>query len=157
MNLKYEELSTLSKKDIKEKIKKWDTEKWLGDLENKSSTTIYRLFKKEIKDSKCYDNRESSNLLFAARSNTLKLNIDKRHKNEDTKCDLCGYEKENLVHFLIECKELENARNKELIKKFHDENHEIMAGRILFENNEIETTKAMLESLWICRKIKRRK
>ncbi|CAL4158719.1 unnamed protein product, partial [Meganyctiphanes norvegica] len=86
------------------------------ELEKRTSTHIYRIFKTEIKVEQCYDNRLESKILFQARANTLELNKRKRYKQEDPKCELCGYKEENLIHFLIECKELEESRNKELIK-----------------------------------------
>ncbi|CAL4202529.1 unnamed protein product, partial [Meganyctiphanes norvegica] len=84
--------------------------------EKRTSIHIYRIFKTEIKEEQCYDNRLESIILFQARANTLELNKRKRYKQEDPKCELCGYKEENLIHFLIECKELEESRNKELIK-----------------------------------------
>ena len=69
---------------------------------------IYREFKKEIKEEKCYDNRPESKLLFLARTNSLDLNTENRHKKEieeqDTSCTLCGNENEDIIHFMIDCK-----------------------------------------------------
>ncbi|CAL4078538.1 unnamed protein product, partial [Meganyctiphanes norvegica] len=150
----YNEIYTLTKIEIKNKVKKWDTQKWREELEKRTSTHIYRIFKTEIKEEQCYDNRLESIILFQARANTLELNKRKRYKQEDPKCELCGYKEENLIHFLIECKELEESRNKELIKKFKDENKELMAGKILFEKDEIEEIKCMLGKMWRYRKRK---
>ncbi|CAL4164754.1 unnamed protein product [Meganyctiphanes norvegica] len=104
----------------------------------RTSTHIYRIFKTEIKVEQCYDNRLESIILFQARANTLELNKRKRYKQEDPKCELCGYKEENLIHFLIECKELEESRNKELIKKCKDENKELMAGKILLKKMKLK-------------------
>ena len=51
-----------------------DTEKWESEIQNKSTLSLYRRFKTEIKEEKIYDNRYSYRLLFCARSNTLDVN-----------------------------------------------------------------------------------
>ena len=105
-----------------------------------------------MKDDGCYDNKFSSKLLFKARSNMLNLKIENRHKNGDTSCDLCNEEREDLVHFLLDCKLLENKRHKNIMTKFHDTNKENMVGKILHSKEEIEEVKQMVESLWNHRK-----
>ena len=154
-NIKYGELNELSKKDIKKRIRDQDTKKWKEEMEEKSSINIYKKFKNKMKDDGCYDNKFSSILLFRARSNTLKLNVEKRHKSGDTKCDLCGQVKEDLVHFLLDCKELESKRDKEIMEIYYDSDKEEMCGKILHTNRQIEAVKKMLENMWNCRKIKK--
>ena len=122
--------------------------KWEEELENKTSVKIYKDSKTQIKDDGCYDNKFSSTLLFKARSNTLNLNIQKRHKKGDISCDLCGGEKEDLAHFLLDCKELDKVRDKEIIKEFFDENKDKMIGKMLHTNKQIEIVKKMLERMW---------
>ena len=116
-NIKFEEISTLSFGKMKTIARKWDTRKWIEDMKEKRSLKIYREFKKEIKEEKYYDNRESSKYLFLARSNTLPLNIKRKYTGGDTKCKLCNTENEDLVHFLINCKKLEHKRNREIMQK----------------------------------------
>ena len=109
---------------------------------------IYKAFKKEIKEEKCYDNRPESNLLFQARTNSLDLNAENRHKKkveeQDTSCKLCGNEYEDIIHFMIDCREIEKTRDKQLMKRHQDENKETMIGNILFKQENIEETKIML-------------
>ena len=152
VNMRYGEIKTMKKEEIKKKIREWDTEKWKEELRSKSSVKIYRNFKEHMKDDGCYDNKFSSKLLFKARSNTLNLKIENRHKNGDTSCDLCNEEKEDLVHFLLDCKILENKRNINIMTAFHDTNKENMVGKILHSKEEIEEVKQMIESLWNHRK-----
>ena len=147
LNIKFEEIETLSIGKIKTISRKWDTRKWKEDMEEKRSLKIYREFKKEIKEEKYYDNRESSKYLFLARSNTLPLNIKNKYLGGETICDLCNTENEDLVHFLISCKKLEHKRNKEIMLRNHNENKEIMVGNILFKENK-EKTKEMLTNMW---------
>ena len=85
--------------------------------ERKKKPQNIQSLKKEIKEDKYYDNRESSKYLFLARSNTLPLNIKRKYTGGDTKCKLCNTENEALVHFLINCKKLEHKRNRDNAKK----------------------------------------
>ena len=148
MELEYREISIMSKKEIKDKVKKCDTDEWHKNLGEKSSLDIYRAMKSGVKEEKCYDNRFASVLLFKARSNTLALNDRKRHKKEETECKLCKKETEDLIHFLIKCEKLDCKREKEVMEKYKDEDKEQMAGNILFGTELIETTKNMIESMW---------
>ena len=90
VNLRLGEIENRKKEDLEERIRKWDTEKWKRELENKDSLSIYRAWKKEIKEEKVYDNKYSSVLLFKARTRTLPLNEINRHSNGDVKCTMCG-------------------------------------------------------------------
>ena len=74
-------------------------------------------------------------------SNTLPLNIEKRFRNESTICELCKVEGENLEHFILKCRSLDGSRFKKFIEKFKDMNNEDILGNMLFENENIETTK----------------
>ena len=60
LNIRFEELKTISKVNIKGIAKKWDSNKWKADLKEKSSLKTYRTYKLEIKEEKFYDNRDSS-------------------------------------------------------------------------------------------------
>ena len=97
-------------------------------MNEKRSLKIYREFKEKIKEERFYGNRESSRYLFEARSNTLPLNIQRRHTGGETKCDLCEDGNEDLIHFLVECKELDHKRNKDIMLKNYNENREKHGG-----------------------------
>ena len=131
----------------------FDTENWVKEIERKTSIQIYRKFKTEIKEEQIYRNDFSSTLLFQARSNTLSLNIENRFRNESTICDLCKVEGENLEHFVLKCRSLDASREKKFIEKFKDMNNEDILGNLLFNYENIETTKVMLENLWRDREI----
>ena len=148
LNIYYEELTSLSKENIKNRAREWDTENWKEDMERKSSLKIYRKFKSKMKEEKFYDNRDSSKYLFQARTNTLPLNTIKRHTGGDTKCELCDNENEDLIHFLIDCKELENKRNKQIMEKNLNQDKEVMAGKILFGKEDKEDIKYMIDRMW---------
>ena len=148
LSINFEELKTLSKDNIKNRARKWDSNKWKEELKEKSSLKIYRAYKFEIKEEKFYDNRDSSKYLFQARTNTLPLNTSRRHTGGDTKCELCDNENEDLIHFLIDCKGLEHKRNKYIIQKNLNEDKEKMAGSILFGKGDKENIKTMIEMMW---------
>ena len=148
LNIQFEQINTLSKENIKNIARKWDTGKWKEDMQEKRSLKIYREFKLEIKEEKFYDNRESSKCLFQARTNTLPLNTKRRHTGGDTKCELCNNENEDLIHFLIECKGLEHKRNKQIMMKNQNQNKVAMVGSILFGKGDEEKTKHMIDMMW---------
>merc|ERR1711942_379999 len=152
VKIKYGEVQTMSKKEIKQRIRNWDNIKWREELEEKTSVRIYKNFKPQIKNDGCYDNSFSSNLLFKARSNTLKLKYINRHTNGSISCDLCGNEKEDIVHFLLDCKELDRARDKNVLKEYYDPDKESMVGKILHSKDDIEKVKTMIEHMWNLRK-----
>ena len=79
IGIKYEDIERLKRSTIRRKIREWDTDKWKKEVEEYSKIDIYKAFKKEIKEEKCYDNRPESNLLFLARTNSLKLNSENKY------------------------------------------------------------------------------
>ena len=146
-NMKFEDINTSSIEEIKTIARKWDTSKWIEDMNEKRSLKIYREFKGKIKEEKFYDNRESSRYLFEARSNTLPLNIQRRHTGGNINCDLCKDGNEDLIHFMVECKVLEHKRNKNVMLKNYNDNKERMVGSILFKEDK-EKVKQMIEAMF---------
>ena len=155
----FEALMEMTPQQIKNKINEHDTDKWRRDMQEKRSIGIYRRYKKGIKDERIYDNRRSSELLFRARSNTLDLNIEKRHRGQSTACELCFVEEENLEHFMLFCRGLDGKRDTHIINKHWNEDNINWLGGILFDNEEIEKVKQMLNNMWQKRsvEIKKRK
>ena len=151
--MKWDEVKTTNKAGIKKRIRKEDTRKWKEELESKSSLNLYKRFKKEIKEERVYDNRFSARLLGRARANTLDLNDRKRFQRGDTSCGLCKAEKEDLRHFLLDCRELEYRRNQNLLEKAKGENEEETMGNLLFnmKGTDLEEVKGMLWKLWVAR------
>ena len=90
-------------------INKIDTEKWINELDSKSSLAIYKQFKNNIKEKKIYTNDYQSIVLFRCRSNTIKLNWRRIFEGGDTTCALCNEEEETLEHFLIKCTVLDTV------------------------------------------------
>ena len=61
------------------------------------------------------------------------MNDFKRHEGGDVRCNLCGWEREDLIHFMMECEELENKRDRAFLRSLGGENTEDTVGKALFE------------------------
>ncbi len=104
-----------------------------------------------------YTNDQDSVILFKARTNNLNLNDRKRFWGEDTKCDMCGAEKEDLKHFLLWCPAYTDERRKSpLLQQPYKENEDDIIGKYLFEKRYIETTKKEIHRFWTIRERRRR-
>ena len=112
--------------------------------------------KKKMKEERIYDNRWSSVLLFRARANVLDLNDRKRWVGGDTGCELCGHGYEDLEHFLMDCRILEEFRDKKIMEEMR-KSRENAVGRLLFDfgGEDVETVKRMLQGLWSQRRKRR--
>ena len=62
---------------------------------------------------------------------------------------MCGAEYEDLIHFMIKCKELEEERNTQLIMKKGNDDEDTV-GNLLFdiERTDLEITKKILQRMW---------
>ena len=104
----------MDRSEVKLKVRNYD-KVWQDNLFLLTNREIYRRFKRSVGCSFDYDNRLESDLLFRARSNTLDLNDFDRHDGGDTRWELCGADREGLLHFILIHPILESYRNKELI------------------------------------------
>lgn len=86
LNFKITDIQRNKKENIIKKVKEWDTRKWLREMENKSTLTTYRQFKRSIKEEQWIDNTENSKLLVRGRTNTLDLNWRNGYQGKSTKC-----------------------------------------------------------------------
>lgn len=155
IKLRLGEIENRKKEDLEERIRKWDTEKWKRELENRDSLSMYRTWKKQIKEEMVYDNRYSSVLLFKAKTGTLPLNEINRHLNGDIKCTICDSEKEDLEHFLLICPEFSEIRTEiRHLQQPYEEDKSKIIGKFLFEESEIEKKKEVLQKLWRKRQIR---
>ena len=104
---------SLTDEGIKAVMKEWDTKEWKKGMNEKTSLRIYRQWRTEIGgQEKIYDNRQGSEILFKCRTNTLKLKDRNRFRNEETKCEMCGSEREDLKHFILWCPTYSEERQK---------------------------------------------
>lgn len=143
------EVKSIKKDELKKKIKEKDTRSWKEEIESKSSLVVYRQWKKEIKEEQIYDNRRSSEILFRARSNSLKLEDRKRHMGENGECKICNQGIENLQHFILECKELNEERKKAVwLQRPYRENENEIIGEFLFGVENLCEKKEILNDMW---------
>ena len=153
LDISWDELYSMSKKELKNRIKIYDTEKWNTSLENKSTLKYYVQGKNKIGYEFCYRNNLNSTFLARARINSLKLEEAKGrgNPNYDRTCKLCGEEEENIVHFLIDCKALEEERNYDIVDNSRANSEEKMI-KLLFQTGRYQETGYMVKKLWQKRK-----
>merc|ERR1712240_985564 len=148
IGINFDQMVRMKKRQIVRKILKYDSIKWYDTLLTKTSLGIYRRKKREIKDERIYSNDRASELLFRARSNTLDLNTDKRHRGESEMCDLCERGTEDLKHFILECCRLEDKRDQQIMLKYLKADKDEMIGDMLFDRKETEKVGKMLERMY---------
>ena len=152
IGVNFDQMVRMKKRQIVRKILKYDSIRWYDNLLTKTSLGIYRRKKREIKDERIYSNDRASELLFRARSNTLDLNTDKRHRGESEMCDLCERGTEDLRHFMLECCRLEDKRDQQLMTKYWKADKEEMIGDMIFDRKETERVGKMIEEMYKKRK-----
>ena len=71
----------VTKDEIRNKGRMWDTKVWKKEMEDKTSLKWYKEWRNEMGGhERVYDNREASVVLFKCRSNTMNLADRKRFK-----------------------------------------------------------------------------
>ena len=102
LNISWEELKTMEKKELKIKIREYDTKIWKEELQKKVSLKWYSQGKEKIGYDNCYSNNINSTYLAKARTNSLQLedHLGRGVPEYDRTCKLCKIEKEDLEHFL---------------------------------------------------------
>ena len=135
--------------DIKMKSTEFDNHIWLSENLKKRSLEVYNSYKTEIKQ-KNYYNEEKSLIISKMKTNTLNLNDRKWFNNEPTKCELCGYERETLTHFLLYCPALEDVINNLIeLQRPREESEVNVIGKLLFKEKPDEKN---IYKMWITRK-----
>ena len=88
-----------------------------------------------------------------ARINTIKLEDHKGRGIEgyDKTCKLCKEEKEDLFHFIVKCRKLEEIRDYRLLDK-NISNPEERMRKLLFRDNRCHEIGKMVKDLWIQRR-----
>ena len=150
-----EDIEQETKNSIKDKVKNRDSELWKNELREKSSLSIYRLMKENIKEETIYENNFASVLWYRARANTLPLENRKRFQDQDTTCKICQKESEDILHFLLECEAYTKERSKIIeLQRPYMEDKERIVGEFLFEEKNLFNKKKTLETIWKIRKDK---
>ena len=141
-----EEMKTISKKAVKGRVAEKVRQEWIEEMEGKSSLRIYRKFKTEMKEED-YEGGVESRVWFGARARSLKLGC-RRWNGEGAECRLCGEEREDDEHFLLECGELEQIRNEaiELQRPRREEVDEVVGGFLFGEGGR--ESRRVLYRMW---------
>ena len=145
-----------TKESIRQRMREVDTREWKKQMEEKSSLKIYRKWRQELGgQEEIYTNNQASQLLFKCRSNTLRLKDRNRHWQEDTRCDMCGAEIEDLGHFLLWCPAYGEERRKCVrLQQPYTEEEDDIVGEFLFDNSHAEETKIIIQKFWSVREKK---
>ena len=93
---------------IRKIIKEFGAKLWHDDLQKKNSLLLYREYTHIIHDEQdLYDNSAAATTLFRARTGTLKINIERRHTDGYTNCEICkACTTEDIENFLLDCEAL---------------------------------------------------
>ena len=102
----------MDRKELKKSINEYDTRLCKKGIEESKVLKLYSKGKGRIGYEYCYNNSYNSKLYARARMNALQLEEHKGRglKHYNTICKLCNEENEELVHFLIKCKALEDKK-----------------------------------------------
>ena len=147
LKITWEDLEKLSKPALKKMVKEYDTDRWLEGMTKKISLRFYIQGKDAIGYEHCYRNNTNSTFLARARTNSLRLEEHNGRGNPgyDKTCKLCRKEEEDIVHFIIDCKELEEDRNYDLIDDRLENSEEKMI-ELLFHNENFQEIGYMLKN-----------
>ena len=149
LELSWDDLKSLDKPTLKNLIQIYDTDEWEKGMVRKVSLRFYIQEKNKIKYEFCYRNNRNSLFFARARTNTIKL---EEHKGRgligyDKTCKICKECNEDIVHFIIDCKKLENIGNYDLIDRNLSSSEEKMR-KLLFRNNRFQEIGNMIKNLW---------
>ena len=149
LEITWEDLEKMSKLELKRKIQNYDTDKWYEGMNSKGALRFYIQGKENIGYENCYRNNTNSTFLARAGINSLKLEEHKGRGNPgyNRTCKLCGKGVEDIVHFLIDCKELEEDRNYHLIDDTLENSEDKMI-KVLFHNENFQDIGYMIKKLW---------
>ena len=142
-------LNGMTAAEVKVRVREVGHRRWKEEVKSKATLTIYEKWKEEIKEETVYDNTPASVTFYAARANCLKLNDRRHHGGMSVCCEVCGAEREDLQHFLLECPGLQDIRGRQWeLQRPYIEDKERIIGYYLFEGRNIEEKKSQLYKMW---------
>ena len=153
LGISWTELYSMSKGDIKEMIRKYDTQAWRDNLEDKSTLKYYREGKTKMGYEFCYRNNANSMFYARARINSLKLEeaIGRGKAFYNKTCKLCKQGEEDLLHFIVECPALERKRNYDILDNRIQEPKDRLI-QCLFKHKNFQETGKMIKEMWYARR-----
>jgi len=137
---------------IDRKCREYDTSEWRKEVETKTSLYIYKEWKRNVGEVAYCEGNYESRLWLEARTNTLTLRDRKRFVGESVECIICGYEREDLMHFILDCPSLMEERQKIVeLQRPHEEDARRIVGRFLFEEHDVERKMKGLKKMYCLR------
>ena len=139
----------MDRASLKMIVREYDTDKWRIGMAGKTSLRYYVQEKNTIEYEYCYRNNGNSIFLARAKMNTLKL---EEHKGRglpdyDRTCKMCRNGTEDLVHFITECRKLEEYRNYNIIDR-RTVNTEERMRKLLFRDERHQEIGYMIKKMW---------
>ena len=149
VSLTWVQLISMAGEAVRRRVREVGHDRWREEMQAKSSLTVYRSWKTEMREESCYDNTPASVTLCAARANCLRLNSRKRFAGGSEECILCGEDREDLAHFLLECPALQETRRMRVeLQRLQLENSNNIIGEFLFGKKNLEEKKWLLHKMW---------
>ena len=90
----------------------------------------------------------------------MRLNNRFRHivgREGETNCDLCKEGMEDIEYFMLDCKELEIKRDREIMESGKSDDREEWMGNMLWKSEDMGRVKNMVGNMWQERARKRRR
>merc|ERR1711895_186805 len=149
LGISWEVLKKMPREELKRRVKEYDTKKWETSLQDLKTQKYYVQGKKKFGYDFCYRNSYDSTFLAKARLNALKLEeqIGRGKKGYDTTCKMCKTAKEDIVHFIMNCPELEEVRDYDLIKNSDESSQDRMID-LLFKSDKLQEVGCMIRKMW---------
>ena len=156
VNLTWKDIREKDRSEIRNIIRAQDTQIWENEMKLKKSLYLYRSEKIKMGYDECYSNSYKSELLAKARTNSLQLaewyGRGKNGKGEIT-CPVCKKSDEDIIHFLIDCDKLEEARDPSIMNKIKNKKSKTLQVRtLLFNLKEWDNIAEMIQKMWNKRK-----
>ena len=143
-----EEVGLSTGEQLKKKIAQKVEEEWRQELEGKSSMARYRMRKQKMREED-YDGSPESRVWLRARLNCMELKDRERFEGGDGSCVMCDGGKEDLKHFVMDCRKLDRERGVAIeLQRPREENEEDVMGRFLYGEERIWRRRWALYGMW---------
>jgi len=143
-------MKDITMEEVRRRVARKVHMEWRQEMEGKSSLKIYRLYKNEMKEED-YEGGGESRVWFAARTRSLKLAC-RRWGEDSVKCSMCGAEREDDTHFLLECALYDSIRQKAVeLQRPRGECEDNVIGVFLFGEENVRMKRRVLYEMWMKR------
>ena len=151
LGISVDDVVEAKKSQVKSWVEKWDSEEWTKGLEVKRTMALYREMKMEIREEQWMKNGNEYSIMMRARGDALSLGWRRVSEGGNQRCLLCDAEEETLNHFLLECHQLQNTRNKymelQLPRNNEEESKKLMKRILLFLEDDAHGKKYYIEMI----------